>query len=103
MKEELNFARHKNFIFNNIFSSTFEVVWNIFDRILAEDLHLHGAVLNNDVEDVNDLLKKETDVNCVDMGGRTALHLAAAYNRAVTQTLLSVPEADINATDRALK
>jgi ankyrin repeat protein len=37
------------------------------------------------------------------MGGRTALHLAATYNRAITQTLLSVPGADIKATDNVLK
>jgi ankyrin repeat protein len=98
-----NYASCKNFILNHLFNSTSEVVRNIFDRILAEDMLLHGAVLNNDMEAVNELLKKEIDVNCADKGGRTALHLAATYNRAVTQTLLSVPGVDINATDGVLK
>ncbi|PNF16237.1 hypothetical protein B7P43_G14914, partial [Cryptotermes secundus] len=98
-----SYASHKSFILNHLFNSPFEVVRNIFDRILAEDMPLHVAVLNNDIEAVDQLLKKETDVHCADKGGRTALHLAATYNRAVTQTLLSVPGADVNATDRVLK
>jgi ankyrin repeat protein len=98
-----NYASCKNLILNHLFNSISEVVRNIFDRILAEDMLLHGAVLNSDMKAVSKLLKKETDVNCADKGGRTALHLAATYNRAVTQTVSSVPGVDINATDRVLK
>jgi hypothetical protein len=53
------------------------------------------------METVSELLNKETNVNCADMGGRTALHLAATYNSAITQT--SVPGVDLNATDRVLE
>jgi ankyrin repeat protein len=50
----------------------------VFDRILARGFPLHCAVLNRDTEAVKTLLKRVSDVNALDSGGRTALHLIAA-------------------------
>jgi hypothetical protein len=74
----------KEFISHNLFSSRFEVIGNIFNRILAEGFELHEAVLNNDLDAVNNLLKENnTHINNVHRGGRTALHLAASYNSTI--------------------
>ncbi|KAJ9590273.1 hypothetical protein L9F63_027888, partial [Diploptera punctata] len=55
----------------------FQVTRHFFNRILAEQINLHTAILNNDKFEVERLLLKEgVDVNTRDKGGRTALHLA---------------------------
>jgi ankyrin repeat protein len=71
--------------------------------MLAEDSEIHGAVLNNDIDAVEEFLKKETNINVSDKGGRTALHLALSYNRPFTQKLLSFPGVDANKPDAVLK
>jgi len=71
--------------------------------MLAGDSEIHGAVLNNDISAVEELLKNKTDVNISDKCGRTVLHLAASYNSPLTQKLLSLPNADANKTDDVLK
>jgi ankyrin repeat protein len=98
-----NFTKCESFLLDNLFEPSFEVIRNIFDRMLAENFKLHDAVLNNDLEAVTKLLKEETDVNIVDNGGRTALHLAASYNSIITKKLLSVQCVHINITDGVLK
>jgi ankyrin repeat protein len=45
----------------------------------------------------------KTDVNSVDKGGRTALHLAASYNSIIINRLLSVTGVDTNIPDGVLK
>ncbi|XP_021941584.1 palmitoyltransferase akr1-like, partial [Zootermopsis nevadensis] len=67
--------------------------------MLAEEFRLHVAVLNN----VNKLLGEKTDVNIVDKGGRTALHLVASYNSIIIKRLLSVSGVDSNIPDGDLK
>jgi ankyrin repeat protein len=98
-----NFTKCESFLLDNLFEPSFEVVRNIFDRMLAENFKLHDAVLNNDLEAVSKLLKETTDINTLDKGGRTALHLAASYNSLITKTLLSVPGVDTDIRDRVLK
>ena len=71
--------------------------------MLAEDSEIHGAVLNNDIDTVEEFLKKETNINASDKGCKTALHLAASYNRPFTQKLLSFPGVDANKPDAVLK
>jgi len=71
--------------------------------MLAEDSEIHGALLNNDINTVEEFLKKETNKNVSDKGGRKALHLAASYNRPFTQKLLSFPGVDANKPDAVLK
>jgi len=98
-----NFKKCEDFICNTIFNSTYEVTRNIFDRMLAEDSEILGAVLSNEISTVEELLKKKTGLNISDKGGRTALHLAASYNRSFTQKLLLLPGIDVNKLDEVLK
>jgi len=98
-----NYSNCENFISNKLFKSTYEVTRNIFDRMLAEDSEIHGAVFNNDIEAFQEFLKKEKNINISDKGGRTALHLAAAYNSPFTQKLLSFPGVEVNKPDVVLK
>ena len=98
-----NFTKCEDFICNTLFNSTYEVTRNIFDRMLAEDSEIHGAVLSNEISTVEELLKKKTGLNISDKGGRTALHLATSYNRPFTQILLSLPGVDVNKLDEVLK
>jgi ankyrin repeat protein len=99
----VNYSECENFISNNLFKSTYEVTRNIFDRMLAAGFEMHSAVLNNDIDAVEELLKIETNINLPDKGGRTALHLAAYYNRPITGKLLSIPVVDANKPDAVLK
>jgi ankyrin repeat protein len=71
--------------------------------MLAEVSELHGAVLNNDIIAVREFMKTKKDLNSLDKGGRTALHLAASYNSTITKMLLSVPRVNANRADRVLK
>jgi ankyrin repeat protein len=98
-----NFSKCENFISNNLFKSTYEVTRNIFDRMLAEDFDIHGAVMKNDIDAVEEILKNDSNINLLDKGGRTALHLAIFYNIPFTQKLLSFPDIDVNKPDAVLK
>jgi len=98
-----NFRVCGEFISNIVFNTTYEVTRNIFDRMLAENSEIHGSVLNNDIHALKEHLKKETDINTLDKGGRTALHLAASYNSPCIQQLLSYPGIDANKPDAVLK
>jgi ankyrin repeat protein len=71
--------------------------------MLAEESELHGAVLNNDILAVSEFMKAKRDLNSLDKGGRTALHLAASQNSTITKMLLSVPRVNANRADRVLK
>jgi len=98
-----NFSNCENFIANNLFISTYEVTRNIFDRMLAEDSEIHGAVLNNNFSVVEEFLRNKADINTADKGGRTALHLAASYNCPIIQQLMSIPGVEVNKPDAVLK
>jgi len=98
-----NFRQCEKFISNILFNSTNEVIRNIFDRMLADDSEIHGFVLNNDIDALNEILKKERDINTLDKGGRTALHLAASYNSKYINQLVSFPGIDTKKPDRVLK
>ncbi|KAJ8972826.1 hypothetical protein NQ314_000023 [Rhamnusium bicolor] len=52
-------------------------VRSFFDRILSQDMPLHLAVLNNDLENVKNVEIKHN----LDKLGRSALHLAVSYGR----------------------
>jgi ankyrin repeat protein len=71
--------------------------------MLAEDSEIHYSVLNNDIHALKEILKKKTGINILDKGGRTALHLAASYNRPYIQYLLSFPDINVNIPDAVLK
>ena len=71
--------------------------------MLEVDSEIHGAVLNNDINTVEEFLKKDTHMNVSDKGSRKALHLAASYNRPFTKTLLSFQGVDAKKQDAVLK
>jgi len=98
-----NFTKCKDFISDILFNSTYEVTRNIFDRMLAEDSEIHGAILSNDISALEEFLEGETDINISDKGGRTSLHLAASYNSPFTQKLLSGSGVNPNKLDGVLK
>jgi len=98
-----NFRKCDEFISNILFYSTNEVIQNTIDRMLAENSEIHGSVLNNDTHALKEILKKETNINTLDKGGRTALHLAATYNSPYIQQLLTFPGINTNKRDEVLK
>jgi hypothetical protein len=98
-----NFRGCEEFISKTLFNTTYEVIRNIFDRMLAENSEIHCSVLNNDIDALKEHLKKKTDINTLDKGGRTALHLAAFYNSPYIQQLLSFPGIKANKPDAVLK
>lgn len=53
-----------------------------------------------DVDGVEDLLKEGTDVNSIDLDGRTALHIASCEGRLDVVQLLLSWKANVDARDR---
>jgi ankyrin repeat protein len=98
-----NFRECEEFISNVLFSSTHEEARKMFDRMLAEDSIIHDSILNNDIHSLELILKEKTNINSLDKGGRTALHLAASYNTPYIQQLLSILGTDANKPDEVLK
>jgi ankyrin repeat protein len=98
-----HFRECEEFISNILFNSTYDVTRNMFDRILAEVSEIHGSVMNNDMHALKEFLKEKTNINTLDTGGRTALHLAASYNSPCIQQLLSYPGIDANKPDAVLE
>jgi len=98
-----NFRQCEEFMSNYFFKPTIDVTRTIFDRMLAEDYEVHDSVLNNDIQALKEILKKKTDINTLDRGGRTALHLAASYNSPCIHQLLTFPGIDANKQDAVLK
>jgi hypothetical protein len=90
-----NFSKCESFISNNLFKSTYEIIRNIFDRFLAEDYKIHCAVLNNDIDALEESLKMETNINLSDKG---ALHLAASYNRPFIKKAPVIPSCQCQQT-----
>jgi hypothetical protein len=101
-----NFELKRNILERILFDSSCGIVKDVFDRILARGCPLHCAVLNRDTEDVETELSKN-DVNALDSGGRTALHLIAAELRVdhfceeITSSLLQYG-ASVHAEDNVL-
>jgi hypothetical protein len=73
-----NFQSNRSLLERILFDSSYGIVKDVFDRILARGFPLHCAVLNRDTEAVETLLKGVPDVNSLDSGGRAALHLIAS-------------------------
>jgi hypothetical protein len=63
-----------------LFDRSYGFVRNIFDRILARGCSLHCAVLDEDSKNVRTLLGKGYDVNDLDKGGRTVMHIIAIHH-----------------------
>jgi hypothetical protein len=108
-----NFDSNRSVLEHILFDPPHEFVRNVFDRILAKDCPLHCAVLDGDTEAVETLLREGSDVNDVDKGGRTVMHLIAAEGskgyiyEEITNTLLqhtaSLNAKDLEAKDNVLQ
>jgi hypothetical protein len=90
-----NFESNRSLLERILFDSSYGIVKDMFDRILARGCPLHCAVLDWDTEAVERLLQGGYSVNAVDSGGRTALHLIAVQGtddsvcEEITSSLLS--------------
>ncbi|WP_254229416.1 ankyrin repeat domain-containing protein [Wolbachia pipientis] len=102
--------RHKlihDFLLEHIFKKENEVIRHFFDLMLAKDKNgenkyaIHNAALNNDIKKVKSLLEKDGSIiNTTDRGGRTPLHLAAAYGYYdIVEILLENKDVYVSATD----
>ena len=78
-----NYQSHRSFIEERYFEEELQTTWEMFERILAKQSDLHMSVLGGDIQRVRDLLASGLNVNCVDKGGRTALHIAALKGKYV--------------------
>ncbi|KAJ9583721.1 hypothetical protein L9F63_021942 [Diploptera punctata] len=76
-----NFKCNESFLTEHIFKSRYDVLKNVFDRVLAKDKELHKAILNNDKNTVQQLLEASNNVIELDKGGRTPLHLAVSLRK----------------------
>ena len=108
-----NYQNHRSFIEENYFEAGLQTMWEMFERVLANESELHLSVLDGDIERVRDLLASGLDVNCLDKGGRTAMHFAALKGKYVDRqgddqcvqiaTLLMDHGADVSIVDGILK
>jgi ankyrin repeat protein len=88
-----NFQSNRSVLEQILFDRSYWVVKDVLDRVLARDCPLHCAVLNWDSRGVESLLQEKCDVNSVDKGGRTAMHIIASQGQValiedITQSLL---------------
>jgi ankyrin repeat protein len=76
-----NYQSHRSLIEDKYFEAELQIMWGMFERILAKQSELHMSVLDGDIQTVRDLMSSGLDVNSVDNGGRTALHISALQGK----------------------
>jgi hypothetical protein len=74
-----NFKHNRSVLEGILFDRTYGVMTDMFNRMLAKDCPLHCAVIDGDRDPLVTLLKEGSDVNVLDKGGRTLMHVIAAY------------------------
>jgi hypothetical protein len=74
------FESNRSVLERILFDAEFGFVRDMFDRMLAKNCPLHCAVLDEDTKNVRTLLKKRYNVNAVDEGGRTVMHIIAIHH-----------------------
>jgi hypothetical protein len=75
-----NFKSNRSVLEHILFDLKCSFVRDMFDRMLARGCLLHCAVLEGNFLNFSTLLKEGCDVNSVDKGGRTVMHIIAASN-----------------------
>ena len=75
-----NIESNRNILEYILFDCSYGIVRNIFDRIMARGFPLHCAVLEEDKKNVRTLIGKGYNVNAVDKGGRTVMHIIATHH-----------------------
>jgi ankyrin repeat protein len=106
-----NYHVHRSFIQDKYFEAELQTMWEMYDRILAKQCELHTSVLDRNIQEVRDLISSGFDINSLDSGGRTALHLAVMQGKYFVQgdsqcvqiaSLLVDQGADVSITDSVL-
>lgn len=98
------FESNKKFLSSGaFFEGTFEFVRYFFDRILAVGNELHEAILDHVPDGILKALAAGSQIDSLDAGGRTALHVAAALpdSEAIITALL-VAGAPVDIKDKVL-
>jgi ankyrin repeat protein len=72
-----NFKDNRSVLEDILFDSTYLFMTNMFYAMLVKDCPLHCAALQRNYETVNALLEEGCDLNAVDKGGRTFMHVLA--------------------------
>ena len=72
-----NFEFNRSIMEHILFDPAFTFVRNMFHRMLAKPSPLHRAALEWDDESFETLLEEGRDVNALDKGGRTVMHIIA--------------------------
>ena len=76
-----NYQNHTQMIRETYFEVDFQLIWGIFDQLLAKGNDLHNAVLNKDIDKLRNVILNRSELNSLDMGGRSALHLTAIQGK----------------------
>jgi hypothetical protein len=100
-----NFKSNRGVLKHILFDPKYEFVRNVFNRMLAKDCPLHCAVLDGDVKFFEALLKEGCDINAVDKGERSVMHIVATHHsvfRGITNAL-SHCEVPLENTDSVLQ
>ena len=98
-----NLTACEYFVSDTLLISKYKVARDIFDRMLAKGIKIHGAVLNNDISAVEEFLKNKTDTNVSTKAAeqhciRQPHTIAQLYRR-----FCHSPDADANISDEVLK
>jgi len=71
------------------------------EEVIEEEVDLHGAVSNSDIEACKELLRIGADVNEKDEEGRSALHFACGYGELQCAEFLIKNGADVDILDNS--
>ena len=72
-----NFKENRSVLEHILFDFIYRMIKDMFDRMLAKDCALHCALIEGNKETVNTLLEEGCDLNVLDKGGRTFMHVIA--------------------------
>jgi ankyrin repeat protein len=72
-----NFKNNRSVLEHILLDRKYRVMINMFDRMLTKDCPLHYALIEENKKTVNTLLAEGCNLNVVDKGGRTVMHIIA--------------------------
>jgi ankyrin repeat protein len=87
---------------DHLLESEFGAVRSMVDRILADKCPVHEAVLNSNVTQFTNLLRKKQSISEKDLGERTPLHIGVSCSSPELISLLLEHGADVRSVDTLL-